>query len=110
MGNTAASAYKAIPVDDSHSIQAWAIQCDGKIIGAAWTDEVDDLLFFHVRFIDGKVWGKAELMKSIIPKDAWITVPFSIAPIALYLKRKVGLTAYEPFLHNGEFVIPLHNA
>lgn len=105
--SSAASAYEAIPVDDPRSISAWAIKhADGSIIGAAWVDQVEDKQLFHVRFTNG-IFGKAKVLKSIIPSGAWITVPLDIAPAAAYLQRWVGLQMYEPVWTDGKIQIPL---
>lgn len=86
-----ATAFETISVSDPGSIDAWAIRSDGKPVGAAWVDSVDDELFFHIVFVDGKLHGKAELLKSLIPPNAWITVPLDLVSGARYLTRYVGM-------------------
>ena len=86
-----ATAFEAIPVSDPRSIDAWAIRLEGKPVGAAWVDSVDDELFFHITIIDGKIHGKAELLKSLIPNKAWMTIPLKWTSAAKYLVRYVGM-------------------
>jgi len=95
-----ATAFEAIPVFDPRSIDAWAIQLEGKTVGAAWTDTNDEgELFFHITIIDGKIYGKAKLLNSLIPTSAWMTVPLSMRSAARYLVRYVDGMEYRGTVH-----------
>ena len=97
----------AEPVEAVDTLKAWVLKDDDKIVGAAWTDEDEGEVFFHVRVTDGKALGKAKVLKEIIPFDSWILIPYKLIKAARYLQRYVGLVTYEPIYHKGELYLPL---
>jgi hypothetical protein len=94
-------------VEAADVLAAWVIKDKDAVIGAAWTDEDSDEVFFHVRFTDGKALGKAEVLKQLIPVDSWMLIPPTMPTAAKYLERYVGLTVHEPIYHAGEVYLPL---
>lgn len=99
--------YTVEAVEAKDTLEAWVIKCQEDIIGAAWTDEDSDEVFFHVRFTDGKALGKAAVLKQLIPLNSWMLIPPDMPTAAKYLERYVGLTVHEPIYHAGEVYIPL---
>ena len=102
-----ATAFEAIPVSDPRSISAWTIMREDKPVGAAWVDGEPDELFFHITIIDGKVHGKAELLKSLIPPKAWMTIPMTMIAAARYLTRYVDMVLRGTVLSDGEVMLAL---
>lgn len=94
-------------VEAEDTLEAWVIKDQEAIIGAAWTDEDNDEVFFHVRFTDGKALGKAAVLKQLVPLNSWMLIPPTMLTAVKYLKRYVGLIEHEPIYHAGEVYIPL---
>ena len=102
-----ATAFEAVPVNDPRSIDAWTIMRGGKPVGAAWVDGDPDELFFHITIIDGKIHGKAELLKSLIPHKAWMTLPLSLKSAARYLVRYADMAMRGTVQSEGETMLAL---
>ena len=102
-----ATAFEAIPVSDPRSLDAWTIMREGTPVGAAWVDGSADELFFHITIIDGRIHGKAKLLKSIIPPNAWMTIPIAMTAAARYLVRYVDMTLRGTVQLKGETMLAL---
>lgn len=56
-----------------------------------WYENVNDAIFAHIKFNDGKPWGKAKRIRDEILPGTWVTIPPSLQPMATwYLTKKCG--------------------
>jgi len=46
--------------------------------------------FAHIWLLDGKIFGKAKVLREYIPIGTWITVPPSLQPSITWLLQKCG--------------------